>query len=118
MGMPVPYQGDIRCCLCLCGCWGPPRYLCGWSTAPSIQVKNLVENLTVFFSSWFAMGEIFFRCVHVYTSHNRGVYECCLCPFFFSFQLTYFLFVDCFSLYFGMVSVQVVVFVPFTDHIG
>ena len=49
------------------------------------QVKNLVENLTVFFSSWFAMGEIFFRSVLVYTSQNRGVYECCLCPFFFFF---------------------------------
>ena len=34
--------------------------------------------------------------------------------FFFLFQL----FVNCFSLYSGMVSVHVVVFVPFTDHIG
>ena len=63
------------------------------------------------------MGEIFFRCVHVYTSHNRGVYECCLCPFFF-FSVDMLLFVNCFSLYSGMVSVHVVEFVPFTDHIG
>ena len=83
MGMPVPYQGDIRCCLCISGCWGPPRYLCGWSTAPSIQVKNLVENLTVFFSSWFAMvGNLFQMCTCVYIAQSGG-YECCLCPFFF-----------------------------------
>ena len=36
--------------------------------------------------------------------------------FFFSFL--FMLFVNCFSLYSGMVSVHVVVFVPFTDHIG
>ena len=37
--------------------------------------------------------------------------------FFFFFSVV-FLFVNCFSLYSGMVSVHVVVFVPFTDHIG
>ena len=118
MGMPVPYQGDIRCCLCISGCWGPPRYLCGWSTAPSIQVKNLVENLTVFFSSWFAMvGNLFQMCTCVYIAQSGGLWMLSV-SFFFSFQLTCFLFVNCFSLYSGMVSVHVVVFVPFTDHIG
>ena len=88
MGMPVPYQGDIRCCLCISGCWGPPRYLCGWSTAPSIQVKNLVENLTVFFSSWFAMvGNLFQMCTCVYIAQSGGLWMLSVSFFFFFFSV-------------------------------
>ena len=87
MGMPVPYQGDIRCCLCISGCWGPPRYLCGWSTAPSIQVKNLVENLTVFFSSWFAMVGNLFSDVCLCIHRTIGGFMNVVCVLFFSFQL-------------------------------
>ena len=74
-----------------------------------------MENLTVFFSSWFAMvGNLFQMCIH----RTIGGFMNVVCVLFFLFQLTYFLFVNCFSLYSGMVSVHVVVFVPFTDHIG
>ena len=55
-----------------------------------------------------------YMCIH----RTIGGFMNVVCVLFFFFFLFSCLFVNCFSLYSGMVSVHVVVFVPFTDHIG
>ena len=86
MGMPVPYQGDIRCCLCISGCWGPPRYLCGWSTAPSIKWKILWRTLLFSFHHGSPWGKSFsdvYMCIH----RTIGGFMNVVCVLFFFFSV-------------------------------